>query len=185
MDLRSPRNPLRVLYVNHLKPHFERTELSMLLATHDGVEEESEPLPDLLSAGENDGSVEGVILSPYLTEEQQGDYCHVLGQFSSLFSLIPGVTHLFTYDVDTGDSTPIKQMVYRVAGRVRACIKDEVSTMLTLGVIEHSSSPWASPVVLVPKAAASGATPELRSCVHYRGLNAVSKTDVHPIPQAD
>ncbi|KAJ1153918.1 hypothetical protein NDU88_006676 [Pleurodeles waltl] len=158
MDFLSPRNPLRVLHVNRLKPHFEWTELSMLLATDDGVEEECKPLPDLLSAGENNGSVEGVILSPSLTEEPQGDCHHVLGQFSSLFSLIPGVTHLCPHDVDIGDSTPIKQKVYRVSDRVRACIKDEVSKMLTLGVIEHSSSPWASPVVLVPKAAAPGAT---------------------------
>ncbi|KAJ1206276.1 hypothetical protein NDU88_001685 [Pleurodeles waltl] len=185
VDLQSPRNPLRVLHVNRLKPHFERTELSMFLATDDGVEEESEPLPDLLSAGEKDGSVEGVILSPSLTEEQQRDCRHVLGQFASLFSLIPGVTHLCTHDVDTGDSTPVKHKVYRVTDRVRACIKEEVSKMLTLGVIEHSSSPWASPVVLVPKAAAPGATPELRFCVDYRGLNAVSKTDAHPIPRAD
>ncbi|KAJ1199297.1 hypothetical protein NDU88_003134 [Pleurodeles waltl] len=185
VDLQSPRNPLRVLHVNRLKPHFERTELSMLLATDDGVEEESEPLPDLLSAGEKDGSVEGVILSPSLTEEQQRDCRHVLGQFASLFSLIPGVTHLCTHDVDTGDSTPVKHKVYRVTDRVRACIKEEVSKMLALRVIEHSSSPWASPVVLVPKATAPGATPELRFCVDYRGLNAVSKTNAHPIPRAD
>ncbi|KAJ1187594.1 hypothetical protein NDU88_004369 [Pleurodeles waltl] len=67
VDLQTPRNPLRVLHVNRLKPHFERTEFSMLLATHDEVEEENEPLPDLLSAGEKDGSVEGVNLSPSLT----------------------------------------------------------------------------------------------------------------------
>ncbi|KAJ1110626.1 hypothetical protein NDU88_007975 [Pleurodeles waltl] len=157
----------------------------MLLATDDAVEEESEPLPDLLSAGEKDGSVEGVILSPSLTEEQQKDCRHVLGQFALLFSLIPGVTHLCTHDVDTGDSTPVKHKVYRLTDRVRACIKEEVSKMLTLGVIEHFSSPWASPVVLVPKAAAPGATPELRFCVDYQGLNAVSKTDAHPIPRAD
>ncbi|KAJ1180403.1 hypothetical protein NDU88_005624, partial [Pleurodeles waltl] len=51
---------------------------------------------------------------------------------------------------------------------VKASIKEEVSKMLTLGVIEESSSPWASPVVLVPKATAPGAKPELRFCVDYR-----------------
>ncbi|KAJ1188972.1 hypothetical protein NDU88_005727 [Pleurodeles waltl] len=165
VDLQSPRNPLRVLHVNRLKPHFERTELSMLLATYDRVEEESEPLPDLLSAGEKDGSVDGVILYPSLTEEQQRDCRQVLGQFASLFSLIPRVTHLCTHDVDTGDSPPIKQKVYRVTDRVRVCSKDLVSKVLTLGIIEHSSSPWARPMVLVPKAAAPGATKELKFCV--------------------
>ncbi|KAJ1218285.1 hypothetical protein NDU88_005868 [Pleurodeles waltl] len=94
VDLQTPRNPLRFLHANRLKPHFERTQLSMLLATDDGVEEESEPLPDLLSTGEKEGSVEGVILSPSLTAEQQRDCRQMLGQFASLFSFIRGVTHL-------------------------------------------------------------------------------------------
>ncbi|KAJ1100534.1 hypothetical protein NDU88_005616 [Pleurodeles waltl] len=46
-------NPLRVLHVNRVKPHFERTEVTM--AADDGVEEESKTLPDLLSAKEKDG----------------------------------------------------------------------------------------------------------------------------------
>ncbi|KAJ1139372.1 hypothetical protein NDU88_005746 [Pleurodeles waltl] len=96
-----------------------------------------------------------------------------------------GVTHLCTHDVDTGDSRPIIQKVYRMTDRVRACIKDEISKMLALRVIQHSISPWASPVVLVPKAAAPGATPELRFFVDYRGLNAVSKIDAHLITRAD
>ncbi|KAJ1207374.1 hypothetical protein NDU88_002765 [Pleurodeles waltl] len=79
VNLRTPRNPLRVLHVNRLKPHFERTELTKLLATDDGVEEESEPLLDLLSAREKDWSVEGVNLSPSLTLEQQRDCRQVLG----------------------------------------------------------------------------------------------------------
>ena len=84
-----------------------------------------------------------------------------------------------------GKSPPVKHKIYRLTDRVKARIKDEVSKMLALGVIEPSSSPWSSPVVLVPKAAPAGGTPELRFCVDYRGLNAVTKTDAHPIPRAD
>ncbi|KAJ1203961.1 hypothetical protein NDU88_007742 [Pleurodeles waltl] len=57
--------------------------------------------------------------------------------------------------------------------------------MLALRVIEKSSSPWTSPVVLVPKATAPDAKPELRFCVDYRGLNSVTRTDAHSIPRAD
>ena len=39
VDHKTPRNPLRVLHVNRLKPHFERSEVTMLLVT-DGDEEE-------------------------------------------------------------------------------------------------------------------------------------------------
>ena len=57
--------------------------------------------------------------------------------------------------------------------------------MLELGVIEPSESPWASPVVLVPKPHSKGEKPELRFCVDYTGLNSLTKTDAHPIPRAD
>lgn len=92
VDFQTPQNPLRVLHVNRLKPLFERSVVSMFLATDDGVKE-SEPLPDLLSTKEHNGSEDGMILSPTLTPEQQSDCCQLLGQLASLFSLNPGVTH--------------------------------------------------------------------------------------------
>ncbi|KAJ1208729.1 hypothetical protein NDU88_004112 [Pleurodeles waltl] len=157
----------------------------MLLVTDEGMEKESEPLPDLLSAKEGDGSVEGVILSDSLTLNPRGDCYELLEQFSTLFSLTPGLTHLCVHDIAMGDSPPVKNKIYRLSDKVMVSIKEEVSKMLTLGVIEKSSSPWASPVVLVPKTAASGAKTELRFCVDYQGLNSVTRTDAHPIPQAD
>ncbi|KAJ1187172.1 hypothetical protein NDU88_003951 [Pleurodeles waltl] len=185
VDLKTPRHPLRVLHHNRLKPHFERSEVSMLLVTDEGMEEESEPLPDLLSVKEGDGSVEGIILSDSVTLTQRGDCYELLEQFSPLFSLTAGLTHLCVHDIDTGDSPPVKNKIYRLPDKVKASIKEEVSKMLTLGVIEKSSSPWASPVVLVPKATVPSAKPELRFCVDYRGLNSVTRTDAHPIPRTD
>ncbi|KAJ1198964.1 hypothetical protein NDU88_002802 [Pleurodeles waltl] len=154
VDLQTPRNPLRVLHVNRQKPHFERSEIIMLLVTDEGMEEESEPLPDLLSAKEGDGSVKGVILSDSLTLNQRGDCYELLEEFCPLFSLTPGLTHLCVHDIDTGDSLPVKNKIYRLSDKVKASIKEEVSKMLALRVIEKSSSPWASPVVLVPKSTA-------------------------------
>jgi len=52
--------------------------------------------------------------------------------------------------------------------------------MLQNDVIQPSSSPWASPVVLVQKHDVSQ-----RFCIDYRKLNRVTKKDAYPIPQID
>ena len=55
-----------------------------------------------------------------------------------------------------------------------------VEEMLDQGVIQPSSSPWASPIVLVKKKDGG-----MRFCVDYRRLNHVTKLDEFPLPRID
>ena len=79
--------------------------------------------------------------------------------------------------IDTADARPIRQRAYRTALSKRKEISRQVDDMLAQGIILSSMSPWASPIILVPKK--SG---ELRFCVDYRAINAVTIKDSFPLP---
>lgn len=82
--------------------------------------------------------------------------------------------------INTGDAVPRKYLVGRVPFAVRDEIAHNLQEMQAANVIQPSSSPWASPVVLVWKRDGT-----LRFCVDYRGLNSVTKLDQFPLPRID
>ena len=91
-----------------------------------------------------------------------------------------GRMDLVYHQINTGDSNPVKQQAQRIPFALRPKVEQMINEMLEQGVIEESSSPWASPIVLVSKP--DGST---RFCVDYRRLNAVTKTDEFPLPRVD
>ena len=50
-------------------------------------------------------------------------------------------------------------------------MQKEIETLEKAGIIERSISPWASPVVIVPKKSAPGEPPRRRICVDYQRIN--------------
>ncbi len=62
-----------------------------------------------------------------------------------------GYTDVLHHSVDTGDNLPIKQRSYRTPVLRREQVAPMFSEMEEHGVVQPSNSPWASPVVLVPK----------------------------------
>lgn len=79
--------------------------------------------------------------------------------------------------IDTGDVVPIRQNPYRLPFSKRQKVEECINEMLTDGIIRPSTSPWASPITLVPKK--DGST---RFCIDYRKLNAETKKDAYPLP---
>ena len=52
--------------------------------------------------------------------------------------------------------------------------------MLESGVVERSTSPWASPIVLMKKKDGT-----VRFCVDYRKVNNITRKDAYPLPRID
>jgi hypothetical protein len=91
-----------------------------------------------------------------------------------------GQTSLVTMEIDTGDSSPQKQPPRRMPFMVREEVARQLKKMQQDRVIQPSSSPWSSPVVMVRKKDGSH-----RFCVDYRALNSVTKADTFPLPRID
>ncbi len=118
--------------------------------------------------------------NPHLSAAQKGELQHLIGQFSDVFSPLPGQTNVIQHDIQTPPRVIVRQRPYRVPEARRRAIEEEIQQMLKLGVIEPSRSPWSSPIVLVPKPDGT-----LRFCNDYRHLNEVSQFDGYPMPRVD
>ena len=87
-----------------------------------------------------------------------------------------GDCHLAALTIKT-NCAPISQKAYRTQLCKRRIVEDAVSEMLRDDIIVPSSSPWASPITLVPKKDSS-----TRFCIDYRRLNAETEKDQYPLP---
>ena len=82
--------------------------------------------------------------------------------------------------IDTGAHRPIHTAPYRKSNKDQEILTMETQKLLENEIIEHSTSPWSSPVVLVKKK--DGTT---RFCVDYRRLNQITTKDAFPLPRID
>ena len=91
-----------------------------------------------------------------------------------------GRTDKLQHSIYTGDAEPIRQPVRRISPHRREEVRTLLDEMLKNDVVEPSTSPWASPIVLVQKK--DGST---RFCVDYRRVNSVTRKDAYPLPRID
>ena len=100
-----------------------------------------------------------------------------------LFSLDDGdrgETGLIQMEINTGDTSPIRQPMRRMPFVVRQEIAKLLKQMEANGVIQPSKPPWSSPVVLIRKKDG-----RYRFCIDYRKLNSVTTAENFPLLQID
>ncbi|XP_053539534.1 uncharacterized protein LOC124628632 [Ictalurus punctatus] len=115
-----------------------------------------------------------------LTPTQRQELTELTDQFADVFSAAPGMTQLVQHEIKTPPGVVVRQRPYRVPEARRQAIEEEISRMLRDHIIEESSSPWSSPIVVVPKPDGS-----MRLCNDFRRLNQVSEFDSYPLPRVD
>ena len=95
-------------------------------------------------------------------EHQQAfkDLCTELNDIFSTDSSDIGKTPLLEVEIDTGDSPPITQKPYTIPLNHTEWVQRELEILEKAGVIVRSVSPWASPIVVVPKITALGEPPK-------------------------
>ena len=82
-----------------------------------------------------------------------------------------GRTQLITMDIDMGDSPPVSSHPYKLALKHHQWVQDDIETLKHAGVITKSMSPWASPIVVVPKKSQHGEPLKKRLCIDFRKIN--------------
>ncbi|MCH87339.1 hypothetical protein A2U01_0008207, partial [Trifolium medium] len=107
------------------------------------------------------------ILEPYL---------HIFTKPKSLPPSRPHDHHIHL----TPTATPVNIKPYRYPHYQKEAMTTIIADMLKEGLIQPSTSPYSSPVLLVKKKDGSW-----RFCVDYRALNAITIKDRFPIPTID
>ena len=182
----SKRKQNKLIHVNLLKKFHEREKLidtntGITLLTLSEVNETDEntdlfKIPELTLKNTNSN----FDLSKVATEKQPA-LKKLLQKYKDVFSDVPGRTNLIEHQIQLQpDTRPIKQQPYRVNPIKAEKISTEIQDMLNMGIISESTSPWSSPIILIPKKDGS-----VRFTIDYRKVNSKSYIDSYPLPRID
>ena len=118
-----------------------------------------------------------------LTHEQQARLIDIIYDHTDVFSLFDGdlgfcdtLKHSIPTTTDKPAYLPHRQIPVQLQSEVRKCLDN----WLKQGIIRPSKSPYASQVVIVRKK-----TGEIRLCVNFHKLNAISICDSFPLPRVE
>ncbi|GFU37473.1 hypothetical protein TNCV_4274151 [Trichonephila clavipes] len=112
-----------------------------------------------------------------LNVEERNDLMVLLNESKDVFQTRGEPTPFVKHFINTGDHPPVSTAPYRLSPNRKEHLRKEIDNLLAHNIIEECESPYAAPVVLVPK---SNGT--VRLCIDYRKLNAITIPDKYPLP---
>ena len=117
------------------------------------------------------------------TEQQQYSVKKLLEEYQHLFALNLkelGRTSLVQHEIKLSNNIPFKERYRRIPPHQYEEVRKHLQEMLDIGAIQRSTSPWASPVVLVCKKDGS-----LWFCIDLRKLNNQTIKDAQSLPRIE
>ena len=190
----SKQNKVKKYHVNLLAPYHERVVTCKYISTYEfpEVDEEADyvhepeytdphdelPVHELQTCQTQD--VHDVNIYPDLTHNRQGELQHILSDFDKRFNDVPGQTDIIEHDPTVEHDRPIRRKPYTIPKMKRGQVKAELDKMKEMGIIEPSTSPYASPMVIVMKKNGN-----VRICGDFRSINQITTFDPYPVPNIE
>ena len=134
-------------------------------------------VPEVSEGYHQKEGVQDVKLGEVLSEDKHRVLKYLTRRYPEVFTDMPDVIQ---HRVKLTDDTPIRCKPYPLSCEMREELLNEVDSMLQMGVVRPSTSPYASPIVMVKKKDGSN-----RVCVDFRKLNKITEEDPEPMTTAE
>jgi len=121
-----------------------------------------------------------VEISSVLSESQRQEVVDILEEFQDVFTDVPALTTLGEHSITLTTDEPVHSKPYPLPHAMQETVDKELENMPKMGIIEPSTSPYASPIVVIRKPDGSN-----RVCVDYRKLNKITVFYPEPMPQPE
>ncbi|GFU93228.1 hypothetical protein TNCV_4217541 [Trichonephila clavipes] len=131
-----------------------------------------DPEPHLCQLRKNEGT--------HLSLPQREEINSLLEKYEECFQPGGEPTPFIEHRINTRNHLPVAVPPYRMNPSKKEILKQEIDRLLSEGIIEECESPYASPVVLIPKPNGT-----FRLCIDYRKLNEITVADTYPLPRMD
>lgn len=124
----------------------------------------------------------------HTNKEQFESITKICNDFEDIFHL-PGdqltKTTAATCEIKTTDDIPIHTKAYRYPEIHKDEVKKQTNKLYAQGSIRPSTSPWSSPLIIVPKKVDASGEKKWRMVIDYRPLNDKTIGDAYPLPNIE
>lgn len=129
--------------------------------------------------------LKNALRTDHLNSEEKSSLISICKEYNHIFYLEGDQltsTNAITCKIPLNSNVPISTKSYRYPEVHKHEVETQIKGMLDQGIIEESTSPWNSPLWVVPKKADASAKKKWRIVIDYRRLNDITIGDSFPLP---